>query len=79
MLDVRRMTARLGRDREAFATRLEVSLGRMRDASGGEVRWTDRALRAAVNTAATKKLNDLSVTPRELRGLLGLDDPSTVE
>lgn len=74
-LEVRRMTARRRRDREALATRLEVSLGGIRDAFGSEAPWTDRALRSAVNTAATRKLNDLSVTPRELRGLLGLDEP----
>ncbi|MBE8523181.1 FAD/NAD(P)-binding protein [Amycolatopsis sp. H6(2020)] len=68
MLEVRRMTARRSRDREALATRLEASLGGIR---GG----TDRALRSAVNTAAMKKLNDLSVTPRELRRLLRLDEP----
>jgi hypothetical protein len=80
LLDVRRMTARRSRDREALATRLEVSLAGIRDAiSGSEAPWTDRALRSAVNTAAMRKLNNLSVTPRELRGLLGLDDPSTVE
>ncbi|UOZ06399.1 FAD/NAD(P)-binding protein [Amycolatopsis sp. WQ 127309] len=79
VLDVHRMTARLRHDREAFATRLEMSLGRIRDTAGGEVPWTYRALRSAVNTAATEKLNDLSVTPRELRGLLGLAEPSTVE
>jgi hypothetical protein len=80
MLDVRRMTARRSRDRQALATRLEVSLAGIRDAtSGSEAPWTERALRSAVNTAAMRKLNDLSVTPRELRGLLGLDNPSTVE
>ncbi|MDS0140097.1 MULTISPECIES: FAD/NAD(P)-binding protein [unclassified Amycolatopsis] len=76
MLDVRRMTARRSRDREALATRLEASLAGIRDAtSDSEAPWTDRALRSAVNTAAMRKLNDLSVTPRELRGLLGLDEP----
>lgn len=80
LLDVRRMTARRGRDRRALATRLEVSLRGIRDAcSGSEAPWSDRALRSAVNTAAMEKLNDLSVTPRDLRGLLGLDEPSTVE
>ncbi|WP_206797182.1 FAD/NAD(P)-binding protein [Amycolatopsis sp. MtRt-6] len=76
MLEVRRMTARRGRDREALVDRLEVGLKSVRDAaSGSELPGTDRALRAAVNTAATRKLNDLSVTPRELRGLLLLDEP----
>jgi len=76
MLDVRRMTARRSRDRQVLATRLEVSLAGIRDAtSGSEAPWTERALRSAVNTAAMSKLNDLSVTPRELRSLLGLDEP----
>lgn len=76
MLEVRRMTARSGRDRAALVARLEASLAGIRDAtSSGEFPRTDRALRSAVNTAAMRKLNDLSVTPRELRRLLGLDEP----
>jgi hypothetical protein len=70
MLEVRRMASRRRRDREAVALRLEASLASIR----GGLRMTDRALRSAVNTAATRKLNDLSVTPRDLRRLLGLDE-----
>lgn len=64
------MASRRRRDREAVALRLEASLASIR----GGLRMTDRALRSAVNTAATRKLNDLSVTPRDLRRLLGLDE-----
>ncbi|MDU0292141.1 FAD/NAD(P)-binding protein [Saccharothrix longispora] len=70
--DVRRMAARRRADREALAARLDDSLGAIRDALGAPV--DDSALRFAVNTTATEMLKDLSVTPRDLRALLGLDD-----
>lgn len=77
LLEVRRMAARRRRDREALTTRLEESLQAVRDAltGAGGARVTDRALRFVVNMAAMTKLNDLSVTPRDLRSLLGLDEP----
>lgn len=72
MLEVRRMAARTRREREALAAQVETCMGALRRAGAPE-----RALRRAVNAAATEKLNDLSVTPRELRALLGLGgDPS---
>jgi uncharacterized NAD(P)/FAD-binding protein YdhS len=76
LLDVHRMAARRRRDREALTTRLEQSLGALRDAmtGHGEAPVTDRTLRFVVNTAAVSKLNDLSVTPRDLRSLLGLNE-----
>ncbi|TYK50868.1 pyridine nucleotide-disulfide oxidoreductase [Actinomadura decatromicini] len=73
-LDVRRMAARRRRDREAWTARLEECIQSVRDG-----RVTDRALRFAVNTAATTRLNDLSVTPRDLRSLLGLDEPQEAD
>lgn len=75
MLDVRRMATRRRDDREALAVRLEGAIQRIRDlaARGGTAPPTDPALRFAVNSAATTKLTDLSVTPRELRFLLGLE------
>lgn len=77
-LDVRRMAARRRRDREESALRLDESLVAVCDAMArdGQVPTTADALRFAVNTAATVKLNDLSVTPRDLRSLLGLDEPA---
>ncbi|GAA4630918.1 hypothetical protein GCM10023196_058220 [Actinoallomurus vinaceus] len=76
LLDVHRMAARRRRDRDALTTRLEESIEAVRDAvmAKGEAPPTDRALRFVVNTAAMTKLNDLSVTPRDLRSLLGLDE-----
>jgi uncharacterized NAD(P)/FAD-binding protein YdhS len=68
-LDVHRMAARRRSDRTVLAARLEESLAALRD---GGVSTPDRALRFAVNTAAVRKLNDLSVTPRELSSNLGL-------
>ncbi|MEV0404666.1 FAD/NAD(P)-binding protein [Actinoallomurus sp. NPDC050550] len=77
MLDVRRMATRRRRDREAVTIRLEESLQAFRGAmtGDGEATVTDSALRFVVNRAAMTKLNDLSVTPRDLRSLLGLDGP----
>lgn len=75
MLDVRRMATRRHDDRESLAARLEGNIQRIRamTAHDGGNPPSDRALRFAVNSAATAKLTDLSVTPRELRSLLGLD------
>jgi uncharacterized NAD(P)/FAD-binding protein YdhS len=69
-LDVHRMAARRRRDRDALAVRLEESLAALRHIS-----VPDRAVRFAVNVAAVRKLNDLSVTPRELSSNLGLETP----
>ena len=41
----------------------------------GGVPVADRALRSAVTRAAAAKLRDLSVTPRDLRSNLGLEQP----
>ncbi|TDD24426.1 pyridine nucleotide-disulfide oxidoreductase [Actinomadura sp. KC06] len=77
MLDVHRMAARRRDDREAMTARLEKSLEAVRGAmsGSGEAPASERALRFAVNRAAMTKLNDLSVTPRDLRNRLGLDEP----
>ncbi|GLW12063.1 hypothetical protein Misp01_71910 [Microtetraspora sp. NBRC 13810] len=75
MLDVRRMAARRRADRQALMARLEESIQVMRNISpSGGISVTDRKLRFAINAAATVRLNDLSVTPRDLRSILGLAD-----
>ncbi|MCP2341407.1 FAD/NAD(P)-binding protein [Actinomadura rupiterrae] len=73
--DVHRMAARRRRDREALAARLEERLQELRRvlAPDDEPAMSVRALRYAVNKAALARLNDLSVTPRDLRAQLGLD------
>lgn len=75
MLDVHRMTARRRDDRQAFTARLEDSLQAIADITtrNGGAPVTDRALRSAITSAATAKLKDTSVTPRDLRFLLGLE------
>ncbi|GHH39471.1 FAD/NAD(P)-binding protein [Lentzea cavernae] len=75
-LDAHRMAARRRRDREELAARLDKSIAAVRDALArdGQVPPAADALRFAANEAATTKLNDLSVTPRDLRSLLGLDE-----
>ncbi|MBB6395389.1 putative NAD(P)/FAD-binding protein YdhS [Actinomadura coerulea] len=74
-LDVHRMAARRRRERRARAASLASGLRALRGAmtAGGEAPVPDGALRFVVNAAATARLNDLSVTPRELRALLELD------
>lgn len=75
MFDVQRMTARRRDHRQIFAARLEDSLLTIQEITirnGGEP-VTDRALRSAVTRAAAAKLKDISVTPRDLRSILGLD------
>ncbi|WP_447007458.1 FAD/NAD(P)-binding protein [Saccharothrix isguenensis] len=75
MLDVRRMAARRRGDREALAARLEEGIRTIREIANrnGMELTADRALRFTVSVAATKRLTDLSVTPRDLRAILELD------
>ncbi|NUT53523.1 MAG: FAD-dependent oxidoreductase [Saccharothrix sp.] len=74
-LDVRRMATRIRADRESTAAELESNIQRIRDivTRNGAPVPSDPALRFAVNSAATTKLTNLAVTPRELRSLLGLE------
>ncbi|MGW3773461.1 FAD/NAD(P)-binding protein [Actinomadura verrucosospora] len=76
-LDVHRMAARRRRDRRAAAARLASGLRALRGAmtADGEDAASEGALRFVVNIEATAELNDLSVTPRDLRALLELDGP----
>lgn len=75
MFDVRRMTARRREQRQVFTARLEDSLQAIQDIMirNGGAPVTDRALRSSVTRAAAAKLKDISVTPRDLRSILGLD------
>jgi hypothetical protein len=75
MLDVRRMTARGRAYRQVLTASLEDSLRAIQDITirNGGTPATDRALRSVITKAAAAKLTDLSVTPRELRSILGLD------
>jgi hypothetical protein len=74
-LDVRRMTARRRDYREALVAHLEDSLQAIHGvtARNGGLPVSDRALRSAISNAAATKLKDLSVTPRDLRSILGLE------
>jgi uncharacterized NAD(P)/FAD-binding protein YdhS len=76
LLEVHRMAARRRQDRDALAEQVEESLAAVRDATSGHdgAPMTDRALRSMMNMAATTKLNELSVTPRDLRCMLRLDE-----
>jgi uncharacterized NAD(P)/FAD-binding protein YdhS len=75
LLDVHRMTARRRDHRQALATRLDDSIQAILDRGvrreGNPA--TKRGLRFAITTAAAVRLKDLSVTPRDLRTILGLE------
>jgi uncharacterized NAD(P)/FAD-binding protein YdhS len=73
--DVHRMTARSRDNRQALAALLEDSLQEIQEITirSGGAPLTDRALRTAVTRAAVARLNDTSVTPRDLRSSLGLE------
>ncbi|WP_018654674.1 FAD/NAD(P)-binding protein [Actinomadura flavalba] len=80
-LDVHRMAARSRADTEELEHRLGASLTVLCDAlaRAGGPSVPDRAMRYAVNKAAMTRLNDLSVTPRELRRELGLREHAEAE
>ena len=73
-LDVRRMAARRRDDRQALTDRLENSLQMIRNLTtrNDGIPVSDRALRFAISTGATAKMKDVSVTPRDLRSILGI-------
>jgi uncharacterized NAD(P)/FAD-binding protein YdhS len=75
MFDVHRMTARRRGDRQVYIARLEDSLQVIQDITirTGGAPLADRALRSAITRAAAARLKDISVTPRDLRSILGLD------
>ncbi|MEV5576575.1 FAD/NAD(P)-binding protein [Spirillospora sp. NPDC052269] len=77
-LDVHRMASRHRRDRDVLAIRLEEHLEVLHRVLtfDDETAISDRALRFVVNNAAMTRLNNLSVTPRDLRALLRLDEPA---
>ncbi|MFJ1755410.1 FAD/NAD(P)-binding protein [Kitasatospora sp. NPDC088134] len=69
-LEVRRMASRTRERRERIAARLDALIGaRTAPDDPGH-----RHLRVAVARAAVRRLTDVSVTPRHLRGLLGIED-----
>ncbi|ATE55392.1 FAD/NAD(P)-binding protein [Actinosynnema pretiosum] len=73
-LDVRRMATADRAGREALAGELADAVRSARERWGGSAAPSARELRTAVNEAASARLNDLSVTPRELRDRLGLGE-----
>lgn len=75
VLEVHRMTARSRDRRSALAAYLERSLATIHELTvrSGGTPVPERALRSAITTAATRRLRDVSVTPRDLRARLGLE------
>lgn len=75
MIEVRRMTARRRDHRQALTSRLEDSLRTIQAITTRHgTTTTDRAVRLAITEVAAAKLKDMSVTPRDLRILLGLEN-----
>ncbi|MGW3161174.1 FAD/NAD(P)-binding protein, partial [Streptomyces sp. NPDC001089] len=75
-LEVRRLATRERRSREALEARLNArirSLGSLPVLPTGVPR-DERLMRAIVNRVAVERLNDVSVTPRQLRRQLGLEN-----
>jgi hypothetical protein len=73
MIEVRRMTARRRDHRQELTERLEDSLTAIQAiTTRNGVPATDRAVRLAITADAAVRLQDLSVTPRDLRTRLGL-------
>ena len=75
MIEVRRMTARRRDHRQALTSHLEDSLRTIQAITTRDGKaTTDRAVRLAITEVASAKLKDMSVTPRDLRALLGLEN-----
>ncbi len=75
MIEVRRMAARRRDYRQALTSRVDDSLRTIQAiASRDGAAVTDRAVRRAITEFAAAKLTNLSVTPRDLRALLGLEN-----
>lgn len=73
-LEVRRLAARTRAERERLDARLETQLRSHKRFNAVQ----SQLMRAAVNQAATERLTDVSVTPRQLRQQLGItseEDP----
>lgn len=73
MIEVRRMTARRRDYRQELTARLEDSIDAIQAiTTRNGATATDRAVRLAITAVASVRLQDLSVTPRDLRTRLGL-------
>ncbi|HWU06611.1 MAG TPA: FAD/NAD(P)-binding protein [Streptomyces sp.] len=81
VLEVQRLTTRERRRREALDSRLNARIRSMggRPAPPMDIRRRDRLMRAAVNRVAVERLNDVSVTPRQLRRQLGIGNTDNPE
>ncbi|MGY0071933.1 FAD/NAD(P)-binding protein (plasmid) [Streptomyces sp. QTS137] len=81
VLEVRRLATREREQREALDSRLNasiLSLGGL-PALPTDVSRPDRLMRAVVNRVAVERLNDVSVTPRQLRRQLGIGNVENLE
>ncbi|MFF2040708.1 FAD/NAD(P)-binding protein [Kitasatospora sp. NPDC058170] len=81
VLEVWRLAARARSEREVLDSRLEA---RIRSLGGisvppADASRRDRLMRAVVGRAAVERLTDVSVTPRQLRRQLGLENADALE
>ncbi|MGW1437829.1 FAD/NAD(P)-binding protein [Streptomyces griseus] len=81
VLEVRRLATRERKKREALDSRLTASILSMGGlpALPAAVSRPDRLMRAVVNRVAAERLNDVSVTPRQLRRQLGIGNVDNPE
>ncbi|MFG3407980.1 FAD/NAD(P)-binding protein [Streptomyces sp. NPDC048142] len=81
VLEVRRLATRQREQREALDSRLNASLPSPAGlpALPRDVARPDRLMRAVVNRVAVERLNDVSVTPRQLRRQLGIGNVENLE
>ncbi|MEV0887789.1 hypothetical protein AB0J03_28725 [Streptomyces microflavus] len=74
-LEVRRLATRKPKERELLDSRVNESIGSMGDALSvlpAEISRPDRMMRVLVGRVAVDRLNDVSVTPRQIRPQLGI-------
>ncbi|MGW1296264.1 FAD/NAD(P)-binding protein [Streptomyces sp. NPDC002533] len=75
VLEVQRLATRQRKERELLDSRVNESIGSMGDALSvlpAEISPPDRMMRVLVGRVAVDRLNDVSVTPRQLRQQLGI-------
>ncbi|MEU5716209.1 FAD/NAD(P)-binding protein [Streptomyces sp. NPDC020403] len=81
VLEVRRLATRERGQRQALDSRVQASLLSLGGLAAlpADVSRPDRLMRAVVNRVAVERLNDVSVTPRQLRRHLGIGNVDNLE
>ncbi|WP_069170209.1 FAD/NAD(P)-binding protein [Streptomyces griseus] len=81
VLEVRRLATREREQRQALDSRVHASLRSLGGLAAlpADVSRPDRLIRAVVNRVAVERLNDVSMTPRQLRRHLGIGNVDNLE